>query len=274
MCRMLMVTAAQAVRIDEEAKRFFEASRVHRHGWGWAEFSHGRIRSRRETQPAHDSAYLRELLGAPLETKSALFHVRYATVGAIGLANTHPVFAMDVCGRQWAAIHNGTIFDGERTDRFFHAQNGDSDTERLLLYIVERINEATMNSRLPLDEKQRFRVVDRALRAVAPGNKLNVVLGDSELFYVHGNSRHGARLLGDYGRDDYLYELDLSEERGAPARVFSTVPLDGRDWHPVPLNTVRAYKDGELLFAGEPHGHEYTETEDDMKRLYQGFAEL
>jgi glutamine amidotransferase len=271
---MLMATAAGPIRIDKEARVFFEASHVHRHGWGWAEFSHGRIRTRRETHPAHDSAYLKELLASPLETRGALFHVRYATVGAVELANTHPVFAMDVYGRQWAAIHNGTIFSGEKTDRFFHAQNGDSDTERLLLYIVERINEAALNSRLPLDEKQRFRVIDKALRAVAPGNKLNVIISDSEIFYVHGNSRHGARLLGDYGRDDYIYELDLTEEQGSPARVFSTVPLDSRDWHPVPLNTVRAYKDGELLFAGERHDHEYTETEDDMKRLYQGFAEL
>jgi hypothetical protein len=40
------------------------------------------------------------------------------------------------------------------------------------------------------------------------------------------------------------------------------------------MNTVFAYKGGRLVFQGEPHGYGYTESEDDMKRLYQGFSGL
>ncbi|MDR0519447.1 MAG: class II glutamine amidotransferase [Clostridiales Family XIII bacterium] len=295
-----MVTSRSGVEVGEEVKKFFESSYVHQHGWGWAEFAGGGISSFRETKPAHESKYLRDMLAAPLVVRDAFFHVRYATVGAVEFLNTHPLFARDDSGRRWAIVHNGTIFNGDLTDRFFHEQDGDSDTERLLLYIVGLVNQAAARAGAPLGSGERFRVVDGALRDVAKGNKLNVIISDSEMFYVHGNSPHGAKLLGAYGADDYIYELALgaggqvlgsgagsggrADSKGAgggtagsgevATRIFSTVPLDGRAWRPIRMNTVFAYKGGRLMFQGEPHGYGYVESEDDMKRLYQGFSGL
>jgi glutamine amidotransferase len=194
---------------------------------------------RREAAPAYESEFAKKLLAPPLPLQNAVFHIRYATVGAVGHENTHPLTAIDLTGRQWTIIHNGTVFNFDKLDKYFYRQNGTTDTERLLLYLVERVNRKSADSHRPLTDEERFRVVDEVLRAVAEGNKLKVALYDSEVMYVHANSRTGSRVLGESGKNDFLYELEVGD-----ARFFSTAPLDARAWAPVRLNTLLAYKDG------------------------------
>ncbi|MDR3304528.1 MAG: class II glutamine amidotransferase [Clostridiales Family XIII bacterium] len=269
MCQLFAVTGRRPVQVNEEVKYFLQNSFIHKHGWGYSDFTGGKTFVKRETTPAYESEFAKKLLAAPLLLQSAMFHIRYATVGAVEHENTHPLTAMDLMGRQWTIIHNGTVFNFDKLDKYFYKQNGTTDTERLLLYLVERVNQKSVDSHRPLTDEERFRVVDKVLRAVAEGNKLNVVLYDSEVMYVHANSRTGSRVLGESGKNDFLYELEAED-----ARFFSTVPLDGRAWAPVRLNTLLAYKDGALTQAGAAHDFEYIESDEDIRYLYRGFSAL
>ena len=274
MCRLFAVTSRSPVEINRELSAFFDGSRLHRHGWGWAEIVSGRTRIRRECGPAFESAYASELLSSPLAVTEAFFHIRYATVGAVRLVNAHPLAALDHFGRQWTVIHNGTIFDFDKLDRFFDRQRGSTDTERLLLYLIDRIRALTAGLRTAPDEGRRFSIVADVLKEAAMGNKLNIMISDGEILYVHANSRSGSKALGEAARYDYLYERIFEAAGGACTRLFCTVPLDEEGWTPLPLNTVSAYRRGALLFRAEPHPHEYMETEEDLRFLYSGYAGL
>jgi glutamine amidotransferase len=273
MCKLFAISASEPIRINKELAAFIKGSYVHKHGWGFVDFTGDEIVFHRETEPAYESDYLKERLFSPFIADHTLFHIRYATVGAIDINNTHPIVGTDDSGRKWAIIHNGTLFNSDKFDRFYHSQDGDSDTERLLLFLLERINHEISRTLRALSAKERFDVVRDALIEASNGNKLNVVISDTELIYVHGNSPHGSRLLGPGAENDYIYELNIPEN-GENSVLLSTVPLDDREWVPVPLNVVRAFKDGTVVFKSEPHKFEYIEKEEDIHDLYQGYANL
>ncbi|MDR0885418.1 MAG: class II glutamine amidotransferase [Clostridiales Family XIII bacterium] len=271
MCQLFAVTASEQIQINTELSTFIEGSHIHKHGWGSAVIDDsGHVHIKRETIPAYESAYLRHLLERPVMTKNAMYHIRYATVGSIDANNTHPITELDMTGRQWTMIHNGTMFNCDILNDYFHTQTGSTDTERMLLYIVDEMNKQHMHSHEPLDFEERFDLISQLLARLSNRNKVNVILSDSEYIYVHGNSIGGSKALGEIASKDYIYELAESGKQ-----IFATIPLseDSR-WQPVPINTVRAYKDGELIKTAKPHDNEYIESEEDLRYLYSGFSDL
>ena len=111
--------------------------------------------------------------------------------------------------------------------------------------------------RSKMNEKERFQLLDRIIMEMSRENKLNLMIYDGELFYVHTNCAKSLYLLRE-------------EERV----IFSTVPLDEKDWQPVPFTTLLAYIQGDLVFTGTNHGNEYIENEENLKFLYSIFSDL
>ena len=136
-------------------------------------------------------------------------------------------------------------------------QSGDTDSERILLYLVEEINQAHMLRRKTLSGEERFRLLDDILVSMSKGNKLNLLIYDGEYMYVHTN----------YADSLFYKEID-------GGLVFATVPLDKEVWKPVPFTTLLAYRDGQLVFTGTNHGNVYVDSEENMKYLYQIFSNL
>jgi glutamine amidotransferase len=269
MCQLFAVTSRTPIKINSELEHFVGNSHIHKHGWGYADFTGGHVLVKKELNPAYESEYLKTILKVPFFVQNAFFHIRYATIGTIVPENVHPFSTFDTTGRQWVLIHNGTLFDESKIGKDLPGQEGGTDSERLLLHLVSRMDAKMQGSRSPLSERERFDIVNGTLTEIARGNKLNVILSDGDLLYVHGNSRSGSRLLGDIAKDDFLYVLDMGG-----AKLFATTALDERDWRPIQVCTVLAYKDGEKLFAGGQHEYEYVESEEDIKYLYSDFSGL
>ena len=59
-----------------------------------------------------------------------------------------------------------------------------------------------------------------------------------------------------------IYSLRKDE-----AVIFSTQPLDGDNWKLVPFTRMLAYRDGELIRQGEPHGNYDTCRRQKNKRI-------
>lgn len=257
MCELFGISSAESCQINRYLKEFFEHSTAHPHGWGMASMEKTQVQIEKEPMQASKSIYLKERLSVPILMKNGLAHIRYATIGNVEYKNCHPYTMKDASGRQWTLIHNGTIFDYQPLDKYVNIQNGDTDSERILLYLVGLVSQRENELQRQLNEEERFRLLDAAFVKMSKGNKLNLMLYDGELFYVHTN----------YAKS--LYELKKENQV-----LFSTTPLSEEDWYPVTFTTLLAYKMGRLILTGTNHGNEYKDSEENLKLLYSIFAEL
>jgi glutamine amidotransferase len=187
----------------------------------------------------------------------AFAHIRYATIGQVEYKNCHPYTIRDKSGRQWTLIHNGTIFEYEPLNPYVHIQNGNTDSERILLYVVDQVNKAERRVQRKLDRDERFYLLDSLVTKISKGNKLNLMMYDGEVFYVHTN---------------YKKSLHQLEKDGQI--LFSTAPLSEEDWQPVTFTTLLGYEGSTRIFEGTNHGNEYVDSEENMKFLYSIFSSL
>lgn len=257
MCELFGFCSKKKKDISRELKVFYSHSSRHPHGWGMAYEEAGEMRMKKEPVQASESPYLTRLLTEPFNARLALAHIRYATIGQVEYKNCHPYIQTDNSGRSWTLIHNGTIFDFPPLNRYFNIQSGNTDSERILLYFIDRINQAAQRASRELNDRERFELLDSLVAEMAKGNKLNLIFYDGDLMYVHTN---------------YADTLHCLEEDGGI--YFSTQALDGRNWQKVPFTVLQAYRNGKLLFRGTEHGNEYRDKEEDTKFLYQIFSDL
>lgn len=257
MCELFGVTANRRVKINDLLKIFFGHSNEHRNGWGLAFLDDNSVSIEKEPTRANDSLYLKNRLTGRIETSRCMAHIRRATVGDVCFSNTHPFTKRDEAGRTWVLVHNGTIFESPILSAYQYTQEGTTDSERILLYIVDQMNKHYISELNGFDANERIQLIEKIIRRLAPENKLNIMLYDGDYFYVHKNER------------ETLYK---SERNGSV--IFSTHPLQDSGWEEVPQNQLLVYKDGILVHTGQKHDHTYVQTEEKTKLLYLGFAGL
>lgn len=257
MCEIFGFSASDTFYANEYLKTFYSHSDKHPHGWGLACISGNSALIEKESLQASKSHYLRERLTQPIEGKIALAHIRYATIGNVEYRNCHPYSGKDNFGRTWTLIHNGTIFDYAPLNKYLKKQDGDTDSERIFLYILDKINLAQSKKKAKLSFEERFGIIDCIVKNMAKGNKLNLLFTDGRYLYVHTNCKNTLHYLEKSG-----------------VAIFSTQPLSEEDWRKVPFGQLIAYKKGKLAAEGTKHGHEYVENEEQLKLLYQIFSNL
>ena len=188
----------------------------------------------KEAVSAENSTFLSDIIDYMPPQKATLAHIRFATVGTINERNCHPFTGSDISGREWTLIHNGTIFNSRHNHRYAAVQTGDTDSERFFLSLLDNMNEHIARS-VP-NERERFEIVNKFIVENAPRNKLNLMIYDGELLYVHKNLKN-----------------TLCFKRLDDGLIFSTKPLDDGVWIPFPMAQVIAYKNGQEVHRGERH---------------------
>ena len=231
MCELFGFCAARHEDIRGQLREFFSHSKDNPHGFGL--MCEGKLY--REAARADMSGTLSTIIDTLPPQKAMLAHIRFATVGSVKVENCHPFVGRDITGREWTLIHNGTIYSGSRLVNGVYRQKGDTDSERLFIYMIDKLNKAQQNA--DLCAKERFELIDRIVVSLSPRNKLNLIIYDGELMYVHKNMRD-----------------TLSLKRTDSGVVFATKPLDDGAWEDVPLSQLVAYKNGEHILTGLAHG--------------------
>lgn len=252
MCELFAVTANRRITVNKPLEAFFSHSEEHRNGWGIYLKDEDRELLYKEQLKASDSEYLERLLKDEIRTKLCLGHIRSATIGDVSDVNSHPFIGLDRYGRQWVLCHNGTIFEASVLDKYHKMQEGSTDSERLFLYILDRINNLDTS-----DAQDRMRLIEDVIARVVPGNKLNLIIYDGELLYVHKNEM---KTLYSKKIDDGL--------------MFSTQPLDDGKWTEVPSNCLHVYRGPELVYEGQRHEHTYVYDPEKMKVVFMAYASL
>ena len=110
---------------------------------------------------------------------------------------------------------------------------------RLGIHLVEQINHGRETS------LSRCAMIEEAVRAIVSKNKVNLLIYDGSLLYIHCNHRGSL----------YLWQRPETV-------VVSTQPLNQASWMEVPLNTLLACRRGKLVYTGKPHSHEYVKPDD------------
>ncbi|MDO4286856.1 MAG: class II glutamine amidotransferase [Eubacteriales bacterium] len=257
MCELFGFSARNQQDISSYLKEFYTHSKMHPHGWGLVTLDGNEAMIEKEPMQASKSNYLKERLTVPVSGKTVFAHIRYATIGNVEYQNCHPYSKKDKYGRRWTLVHNGTIFEYPILDKYVKTQWGDTDSERILLYIVDRINEMERDFRRELTAEERFQLLDSIVVHMSKGNKLNLLIFDGEQVYVHTNYANSLH---------YLEQNDWT--------MFSTEPLTQEAWHPVPFTQLLAFQQGKLVYQGTQHGNTYVDSEENLKYLYQAFSDL
>lgn len=257
MCELFGINSLYEVRANDLLDAFYRRSEKQPHGWGLAVFGDRKMSVEKEPVKALNSSYLTRRLSGIIEAKNLLAHIRLATVGDMTYVNCHPFSWNDSTGRTWTLIHNGTIFETDLISPFFSQQEGTTDSEGILLCLIDRIDHKTAELGRPLTPSERFAVIDKAVVALAECGKLNMILFDGEQMYVHTNYRGFLH----FWKQDSSY-------------CFSTHPLPIGTWEPLPLNQLLGFISGALVQEGTSHPHEYLDSEHDMSLIYAAYASL
>lgn len=243
MCELFGFTSEKERDLRPYLSEFYSHSVRHPHGWGIADFSGGKASVITEPVCANKSKLLSKMIDTLPPQKTLIGHIRLATVGSLESANCHPFTRTDISGRQWVFAHNGTIFSGMSLLKYIDTQNGSTDSERILMYFIDKINEETERKGHPLNAYERFKVIDKAIQSIARRNKINLLFYDGEQLYVHTNMKN-----------------TLYYKREETAYTFGTVPYENTDWETLPMCTLHVYQNGHLKYTGENHHNEYVES--------------
>lgn len=255
MCEIFGITAEKKVHANELLREFFSHSCEHRDGWGLVVFDAGYPAVEKEPVAADKSVYLKARLEESIDAAHMAAHIRRATSGVQEYDNTHPFVKRDPSGRMWTLVHNGHIFEGPMLRKYLGEQNGSTDSERILCCIVDEM--ARVSAADAAGENARAVLVDRLCRELSPENKLNIILFDGELMYVHTNEPGGLHIRS-----------------GSGSKIFSTKPLTADGWEKLPINRLHVYKDAEEIYTGEPHGFTYTSDHAKEQELYINYSML
>ena len=187
-CEMYAVNAGRPVKNDAYLREFFSDSKWNPHGWGLAWHEGTNLRLFKEPVTAFESSYLEYLINMGISCDMLIAHIRNATRGLINYANCHPFVGLDHSGRRWMLMHNGTVIEDELLRPYESQQAGTTDSERVLLLLLERLNEAIARNDGALDAEKRYDVIARLIADLSPNNKLNLVIDDGERTYAHTNT--------------------------------------------------------------------------------------
>jgi predicted glutamine amidotransferase len=212
----------------------------HADGWGIAAYEGDAPQVQRRAAAAHDGHHF-SAAAERVEATTVLAHVRRATVGRIGLPNTHPF----VHGR-FALVHNGTVpyFDDIRprlldamTPEHRAAIQGGTDSEHLL-HLILSIH-AQLGGSLFASLEAALRRVVALCREIGqePHLGLNVLLTDG-MHMVGSRWRRSLYYLEQHGRSLGAGGRDGAEGDGYRALIIASEPTNGEPWPEVPERSV------------------------------------
>lgn len=247
MCELFGVSSKRCVLINQYLEKFYSHCNEHPNGWGLAIMQANQSIIDKQPKKASESEELKNILSQPIIVEHAFAHIRLATMGYIDSFNCHPFLQRDNAGRTWTLIHNGTIFKYEALDKYISKQSGETDSERILLYIIDQINNYQDELERALNPDECFQLLEEIITELAEGNKLNIMIFNGEFMYIHANYKKS------------LYYL-IKEDT-----IFvSTKPLSTEEWKEFPINKLIGIKNSEIIYRGKEHGNEYIITEEHL----------
>lgn len=234
MCELFAYNGKEKILLNSYLYKFYSHCDFNPHGYALALFDN-KEEVLKEPVKAQESIKLKRKLSNPIESKKMMAHIRRTSGTAINAENTHPFVLSDKYNRTYFFQHNGTIYDCDFLEKYRDLQKGSTDSERIFYYLIDRLNERTNDQ-----SETRCHIIENAIKSVCENdrNKVNIMMYDGELFYVHMNFKHTLK---------YVHRKE--------GIIFSTKALTDEDWKVVTPTVLFAYKDGKQVYRGSAHQH-------------------
>jgi glutamine amidotransferase len=179
--------------------------------------------------------YINGLSKFKFVSKLALCHIRFKTHGPASAKNCHPFIKTDIRGVKWSLIHNGYIEDSPAVAALGTLQTGETDSERILLCIIETVNSFYEHSYITDTNEFLFTLyskIERVLNELSSLGKTNLVFTDNftNNMYVYMNH---PRTLFFLNTDDGVH--------------VSTTPLSNENWVPVEPYKLHIFNNGKRV---------------------------
>ena len=243
MCELYAINSLRPVRANEHLSAFFQDAVANPDGWGLSWRTNDGVFLYKEELSALDSSCLNYLLDEPIRSTSVVAHIRNATRGLKTYNNCHPFMRRDASGRLWVIAHNGTMLDSHLIDGYGAWALGDTDSERVAIYLIDAIDDLIERKGGPLTFGERFVTLSRSMRELSASNKLNLIIDDGEFTYAHTNTLAPTLYVRVSGQTAF----------------FCTRPLDSNGWVALPPNRLIAYHAGRVERMGARHGNSIDE---------------
>lgn len=228
MCEVYGFCGSHQTKLNKYTDEFWLHSRVHQDGFGY----YLADRDLLYVNPKSAMGYIKGLSKFNFNSKLALCHIRFKTHGPAIAENCHPFIKYDSYGIKWSLIHNGYISDNETTLALSTLQQGETDSERILLSIVEAINYFYDHSWI--EDKNDFlsylySTIEYAIKELSDLGKVNLIFTDNctNNMYVYMNA------------PKTLFYLKTSD-----GYHISTTPLSNELWIPVEPYKLHIFNNG------------------------------
>ncbi len=220
----------------------------HKDGWGLAFYEGKACRIFHDPGPGASSELAQLLQRLSIKSCNVISHIRKATHGRVGLANTHP-FSRELWGRQWVFAHNGRLRGIKSWPLGFYRPIGTTDSEYAFCWMLGQIRERF--SRPPRREQTLWRFVFELASELNAHGSFNMLLCDGRCMYAFC-STHLSWLTREapFGEAELL-DADLKvnfAEVTTPNDVVSVIatrPLTRNEvWTTMAPGSLAVFKDG------------------------------
>ena len=227
MCEVYGFCGNKSTRLNRYTNEFWLHSRVHQDGFGY----YLADRNLLYVNPNSAMNYIKGLDKFNFESKLALCHIRFKTHGAASTLNCHPFIKYDIKGIRWSLIHNGYIEDSPAVAALGTLQKGETDSERILLCIIEAINSFYEHSYFENYNEffnYMYHVIESTCHELSTLGKTNLIFTDSltNNMYVYMNAYS-------------LYYLKTNN-----GVHVSTTKLTDENWNSVIPNKLHIFNNG------------------------------
>lgn len=186
-----------------------------------------------------------------IQSENVVAHIRKATQGKAGLANTHP-FIREMWGEYWLFAHNGNLqhFYPEVGD--YYRPVGTTDSERAFCFILEQLRKRFAYK----PEKEVFFTALADLVAQVRSHGLfNFVLSNGDMLVAHSSSLlHYIVRKAPFGEarlvdDDVSVDFSAVTTPHDRVAVITTLPLtDNEHWEQMAVNELLVFQGGEVIW--------------------------
>jgi glutamine amidotransferase len=227
----------------------------HADGWGIAFYEGLGCRLFIDTAPAAESPVATLVRTYPIRSLNVIAHIRKATVGQIGLENTHP-FMREMWGRYWTFAHNGTLerFALPRRGERRYRPVGTTDSEAAFCHLLETLREAFPDG--DATPAELYPMVKGVADELAGHGDLNFLLSDGRMLMARCATRLAyvvrAAPFAQAQLIDEDYAVDFSEFTTPRDRVavIATTPLTRNEqWTTMAPGELLAFVDGAPIHA-------------------------